>query len=313
MAIPDYQTLMLPVLREAAKGEIRVRDCVEKIAGELGLVDDEISEMLPSGRQTIFANRVHWAKSYMIHANLVVATRRGHFQATERGMQMLAANPDRIDNTVLSEFPEFVAWKGAVARTSRRQKDGGKGQPVLPAPFLSEDQTPTELMEAAFQDLQAELLSDVLARVRAASPAFFEQLVVDLLVSMGYGGSRTEAGQAIGRSGDEGIDGIIKEDALGLEIVYVQAKRWQEGANVGRPDVQGFAGSLDGFGATKGIFVTTSDFAKTAREYVDRITKRIILINGDELARLMIEHNVGIRMTQSFELKRVDEDYFGED
>lgn len=303
MSVPDYQSLMLPVLKVAAEGEINTKACIERLADNLGLSEDECSEMLPSGRQTLFSNRVHWAKTYLAKAGLLKITRRAHFTITERGRKVLSQRPDRIDNSALAQFPEFQEFRQ-------------RSQPATPKKAIREQDevtTPTERIEAAHEEILKELRSEVLERVLEASAPFFERLIVDLLVQMGYGGSRADAGRAIGRSGDGGIDGIIKEDPLGLEIVYIQGKRYQPSNGIGRPEVQAFAGSLVGVGANKGVFVTTSSFSRQAREYADRIPQRLILIDGEELARLLIEHNVRIRTSHTVEIKRVDEDRFAED
>lgn len=305
MAIPDYQSLMLPVLRFAAEGETNITECIESLASELGLTDDELSELLPSGKQTVFSNRVHWAKTYMAKAGLVEITRRAHFRITERGREVLAGNPSRVDNTTLAQFPEFVQWRERSQAGVRRKR-----VVTVTAETRAEEITPTERIEAAYQETLEEVRSEILERVLKLSPSFFEKLIVDLLVAMGYGGSRADAGKAIGKSGDAGIDGIIKEDPLGLEIVYIQAKRYQPDTSVGRPEVQAFSGSLDGVGATKGVFVATSSFSSGARDFAERIAKRIILIDGEELARLLIQHNVGVRLSNTFEIKKIDEDYF---
>ena len=314
MAIPDFQTLMLPVLRLAAEGEVFASDAVQRLADEFQLSETERTEPMPSGRggQTLFNNRVHWAITYLAHAGLIVRPRRAYFSITERGRVVLARNLTRVDNQVLSEFEEFNEWK--VRRTGTRER-------AKVAPFPTGDsttpdggseilETPLERIDADYQQLTNEVREELLARILAASPAFFEILIVDLLVAMGYGGTRKDAARAIGRSGDEGIDGIIKEDPLGLDVVYLQAKRYQPGNSIGRPAVQSFAGSLDGFSATKGVFVTTSGFSKDAKEYADRISKRIILIDGDELTKLLLQYNVGVRSSAVYEIKRVDEDYF---
>jgi restriction system protein len=307
MSVPDFQTLMLPVLRCAAEGEVTVSDCIAKITPLFGLSDNDLNEMLPSGRQTVIANRVHWAKLYMTKAGLIRMVRRGVFAVSEKGRELLATNPARIDKGTLSQYPDYMSW------IDKRGEGASGGTGGAIARELETDiATPEEHMEASYAELAASLRTEVLERLLDASAAFFEQVIVDLLVAMGYGGGRAEMGKAIGRSGDEGIDGIVKEDPLGLDVVYVQAKRYKPSIVVGRPDIQKFAGSLEGFGATKGVFVTTSSFASSAQEFVQRISKRIILIDGDELARFMIKHNVGVRTRVSCEIKSVDEDYFAE-
>jgi restriction system protein len=314
MAIPDFQSLMLPVLTLAAGGEMLASDAVQRLADQFQLTEAERTEPMPSGRgsQTLFNNRVHWAITYLAHAGLIVRPRRAYFSLTERGKAILARNLRRVDNQVLSEFQEFNEWK--LRGTGSRER--GKAAVLSSVDAITREntfetsETPLERIDADYQRLTSEVREELLTRILAASPAFFEILIVDLLVAMGYGGTRKDAAKAIGRSGDEGIDGIIKEDPLGLDVVYLQAKRYQPGNSVGRPAVQSFAGSLDGFSATKGVFVTTSAFSKDAKEYADRISKRVILIDGDDLTKLLLQYSVGVRTSAVYEVKRVDEDYF---
>ncbi len=310
MSIPDYQTLMLPLLRLAADGsEHRFRDAVEQLAAEFQLSDQERATMLPSGTAPMFDNRVGWAKTYLKQAGLIDTTRRGYFRITLRGTELLGTNPDLIDASTLENYEEFRAFR------SRRSEEKGGLQPDLPttlAPLSPAstvpEATPEELFSQAYQRLRSNLETEVLEQVKAATPAFFERLVIDLLVAMGYGGSRRDAGKAVGRSGDGGIDGIIKEDKLGLDVIYVQAKRWE--GTVGRPEIQKFAGALQGQRANKGVFITTSGFSREAQEYAGIIPSKIILIGGEQLAALMVDHNVGVSPVSRFEIKRVDSDYF---
>lgn len=310
MSIPDYQTLMLPLLRLAADGsEHRFRDAVEQLAAEFQLSDQERATMLPSGTAPMFDNRVGWAKTYLKQAGLIDTTRRGYFRITLRGTELLGTNPDLIDTSTLENYEEFRAFR------SRRSEEKGGLQPDLPttlAPLSPAstvpEATPEELFSQAYQRLRSNLEAEVLEQVKAATPAFFERLVIDLLVAMGYGGSRRDAGKAVGRSGDGGIDGIIKEDKLGLDVIYVQAKRWE--GTVGRPEIQKFAGALQGQRANKGVFITTSGFSREAQEYAGIIPSKIILIGGEQLAALMVDHNVGVSPVSRFEIKRVDSDYF---
>jgi restriction system protein len=292
---------MLPFLRFAADGnEHSLREAIEGLAEKSGLTDAERKELLPSGQQPTFDNRVAWARTYLSKAGLLEATRRGHFRITQRGQEVVARSPSEINVKFLEQFPEFIEF-----RTRRREPDEASE-----APGAENLQTPAELLETGYQKLREDLSAELLKMVRECSPAFFERLVIDLLVRMGYGGTRKEAGKAIGRSGDEGIDGIINEDRLGLDVIYVQAKRWQ--APVGRPEIQRFAGALQGHRARKGILITTSAFTREAEDYVARIDSKIVLINGDQLAHLMIDHNVGVAQVASYETKRVDSDYFSE-
>jgi len=301
MAIPDYQTTMLPLLKFAGdNNEHRFRDAVQTLADEFELTEEERKELLPSGQQAIFNNRVGWARLYLVKAGLLEATRRGYFKITEQGHKALAQKPEKIDKNFLMQFPEFVkAWESSK----------GKRKHVKPESVPSET-TPEESLESAFQELNDSLASDLLDTIKQSPPDFFERLVVDVLIKIGYGGSRKEAGQAMGRSGDGGIDGIIKEDKLGLDIIYIQAKRWEN--TVGRPEIQKFAGALQGQRARKGIFISTSNFSKEALDYVQNIDSKIILIDGQRLAELMIEHNVGISPVSKYEIKKVDSDYFTE-
>ncbi|NNE24553.1 MAG: restriction endonuclease [Rhizobiales bacterium] len=306
MTIPDYQSLMLPVLRSAAAGEVRISKVVDQLADELNLTEDERSELLPSGRQTIFSNRVHWAKTYLSKAGLLESTRRAHFILTDRGRMLLSQNPTRIDNECLSQFPEFVEFR------SRRKADEERPDHITPEQSLaSEDKTPDEIIRTAHQELNQTLRDELLDRILASSPAFFEQLVVNLLIEMGYGGSIEEAGRKLGRSGDGGVDGVIDQDALGLDRVYVQAKRYMPGNTVGSGAVRDFFGSLDRFKAAKGIIIATSSFTRDAIETGEQLSKKIVLIDGDQLAGLMVRYNVGCRVDEALYLKKIDEDFFG--
>jgi restriction system protein len=301
MAVPTYQEFMLPLLRLAADGaEHSISDAVDEIALKLGISEEDQNELLPSGTQTRFSNRVSWAGSYLRKAGLLQSTGRGRFRNTERGIEALRSSPSVIDNTFLEQFPEFVEFK---RKTSVEQPEGDQ-EPAR------DTQTPQEVLESSYQSLRRTLAQELLERAKKSSPRFFERLVVDLLVAMGYGGSRADAGQAVGRSGDGGIDGIIKEDRLGFDAVLVQAKRWD--AAVGRPVVQAFAGSLEGQRARKGVLITTSTFTKDARDYVGRIEKRIVLIDGEQLAQLMIDFGVAVTDVANYRVKRVDADYFGD-
>jgi len=262
MAIPDYQSIMLPLLKLVSDGrEYYLRDIIEKLADKFNLSEEERKELLPSGQQSIFSNRVGWARTYLKQAGLLEATRRGYIRITERGKQVLSQNPKHIDVKFLEQFPEFLEF-----RQRRRDKDEEKEQ------IKKEDislETPEELLEIAYQKIRNELANEILKQLKKCSPSFFEKLVVDLLVKMGYGGTRKDAGKAIGKTKDGGIDGIIKEDRLGLDIIYIQAKRWE--GIVGRPEIQKFAGALQEQRAKKGIFITTSSFTEDAKDYVLRI------------------------------------------
>jgi restriction system protein len=295
---------MLPLLLFAGDGkEHSIREAREHLAVSLGLTDNEREELLPSGRQPVFDNRVAWAKTYLQQAGLLNAPRRAHFQITDRGRQVLAERPAAIDTKLLDRFPEFVGF-----RTSGRKN----GDEVAIAVAEScETATPEEMLESAHQQIRSDLATDLLKRIKAAPPAFFERLVVELLVRMGYGGSRKEAGKALGRSGDEGIDGIINEDRLGLDTIYLQAKRWE--GTVGRPEIQKFVGALHGKRARKGVFITTSGYSGDAQDYVTNIDPKVVLIDGAELTELMIDFGLGVTTMATYEVKRVDSDYFGEE
>jgi restriction system protein len=300
--VPDYQSLMLPVLRAADAGERRIGAVVQSLAEELGLSEAARAALLASGRQTIFANRVHWAKTYLAKAGLVEATRRGHFRLTQRGVDVLAASPERIDNRFLSRFEEFRQF---IDRSAQRTDDE-----VVPEPADAAEQTPDEIMRAAHRRIEAALAEELLDRVRAAPPDFFERLIVNLLLAMGYGGSAADAGRALGGSGDDGVDGVVDQDALGLDRVYIQAKRYAAGNSVGPGAIRDFFGSLDRHKAAKGLFVTTSGFTSSARETAEYLSKRIVLIDGEQLTRLMIRHSVGCRIEEVLHVKKVDEDFF---
>lgn len=302
MPIPDYQTLMLPLLRLAGDGhQHRFRDAVEKIAAEFGVTDEERSELIPSGTSPVFDNRVGWARTYLKQAGLLDNPGRGILQITERGRRLLAEKPVRIDIKLLNRYEEFRDFR------SRKHNDGEGGGGSRSSDQETEE-TPEEALADAYGKLRKGLEGEILAQVKAASPSFFERLVIDLLVAMGYGGSRQDAGRAVGRSGDGGIDGIIKEDRLGLDVIYVQAKRWE--AVVGRPEIQKFVGALQGQRANKGVFLTTSSFSHEAEEYAKGISSKIILIDGDQLAGLMVDHDVGVTAIGIYRLKKIDSDYF---
>lgn len=299
MAIPDYQTLMLPLLELAGDGkEHSLREVTDFLASRFSLTEEERRELLPSGKQRLFDNRVAWAKTYLSQARLLESAGHGRFRITGRGRDVLRRRPQRIDVTFLSEFPEFVDF-----RTRRSQRPRSRD--------AWERATPLENLEEAHNQIREELAETLLETIRRSPPSLLERLVVDLLVKMGYGGTLEDAGRALGRAGDEGIDGMIKEDPLGLENIYIQAKRWD--AAVGRPEIQRFAGALQGQRARKGLFITTSSFSKEAVEYAARIDTRIILIDGRMLANLMIEYNVGVTPVRSFEIKKIDQDYFSEE
>lgn len=302
MSVPDYQKFMLPILKitgdrqQHSSGEV-----IDTVARQFGLSEQDLSEMLPSGTQAKFPNRVVWAVTYLTKAGLLERTGRGKFRITDRGFKVLSHGVSTIDAKFLKQFPEFLEFQKGNRPFKKEEESEGEDT----------QRTPFETLEFAYQDLRRALALDVLDRVKRCSPKFCEQLVVDLLVAIGYGGSRKDAAQAVGRSGDDGVDGIIKEDKLGLDVVYIQAKRWQ--ATVGRPTVQEFAGSLEGHRARKGVLITTSRFSQDAKGYVDRIEKKIVLIDGEQLAQLMIDHGIGVADIANYPVKKVDSDYFGEE
>lgn len=313
MAIPDYQSIMLPLLKALGDGqEHGLSECVEKLAGHFKLTDEDKKTFYPSGGKLIFDDRVGWARTYLGKAGLVEAPGRGRIRLTERGRAVLAQNPPTVNDRFLLQFGEFVEFK------RRNSTPGGNGAVLIegtttgvPAAPAEPTATPEDMLEASYLAIRQQLEQELLERIKKCSPKFFERLVVDMLLAMGYGGSRKDAGQAIGQSGDGGIDGIIKEDKLGLDAVYIQAKRWE--SVVGRPVVQAFAGSLEGQKARKGVIITTSHFSQDAKQYVNVIEKRIVLIDGPHLAQLLIDHNVGVTEMSSYTVKRVDLDYFADE
>lgn len=302
--IPDYQTLMLPVLKSVADGkEHKFREIADSIAKNFGLTEEELGCRLPSGNQNIFDNRVGWAKTYLKKACLIEYKGKGVLKITERGKQVLKDSPQKIDNKFLKQYDEFNEFQNKVNPKEEKQETETDYK----------NQTPEELIETAFHDFQKSLAEELLDKIRNVSPSFFEKLVVALLVKMGYGGSIKDAGQAIGRTGDEGIDGIIKEDKLGLDVIYIQAKRWKENNVIGRPEIQKFVGALAGQGAKKGVFITASSFTKEALDYKPMNDTKVILIDGMKLANLMIEYNLGVAQLHCYELKKLDNDYFDEE
>ena len=307
MAIPDYQTFLLPVLRyvgERPNEAVLIRDLFPVLAKQFALSEEDLREMLPSGATMTFGSRVSWACTFMKKAGLLSAPKRGCISITQRGLEVLATKPSAINAAFLRQYPEFRAFQIRGKSTGQENDTGTHELPL--------GRTPHEAIESGYQSLRAELAADLLQRVKECTPSFFERLVVELLVKMGYGGSRADAGKALGRSGDGGIDGIIKEDRLGLDVIFIQAKRWTDKA-VSRPDVQQFAGALAGHGAGKGIFLTTSYFTKEATEYAAGLrNSKIVLIGGEELAELMIDHGIGVATAATYEVKRIDSDYFAE-
>lgn len=309
MAIPDFQKIMLPLLKYARdEKEHSLRETIEALADEFKLSDEERKELLPSGQQAIFDNRVGWAKTYLTKAGLLEAPKRGFLKITERGSKILHQAPLLINIQFLEQFPEYVKFKNAKKLASSSNSVVNEVEDLADNLSILNN-TPQESIERGYHQIRQELEIEILNRVKSCSPDFFERLVVDLLVTMGYGGSRRDAGKAIGKSNDGGIDGIIKEDKLGLDIVYIQAKKWDTTV-VGRPEIQKFVGALHGQRARKGVFITTSRFSQDAKDYVSLIDSKIVLIDGQELAQLMIDNNVGVSTLSIYEIKKIDSDYF---
>lgn len=302
MAIPDFQSVMRPVLAAVSSGPLMLSEVRERVADEFQLSEDERNERLPSGKQTVINNRVGWARTYLNKAGLLSIPSKGLVQITERGREVLANGPERITVGWLKRYPEFADFH--TARPTDSPASIVQAEPAI-------DATPDEQLANAHQELMQSLADELLAQVRSASPAFFEQLVVDLMIAMGYGGSRKEAGRATQATGDDGIDGIIKEDKLGLDVIYLQAKRWAN--TVHRPEIDKFIGALTRQRARKGVFITTSDFSAGAREAALGLDIKVVLVDGIELARLMVENNLGCSVKQVFEVKQLDSDYFSED
>jgi len=301
MAVPDFQTWFMPLLKSLSDGkDHKMSDLYQSLADDMGLTSDDRAQLLKSGAQPVFENRIGWARTYLKKASLIEAPSRGVVRITERGRSVLGKPPEKLNVKFLRQFPEFVEF-----HTFRPEQTGPIATPVEVA-----QESPLDTLERVHGELEQQLADEILERVKKAPPAFFERLVVDLLLAMGYGGSREDAGKTIGKSGDGGIDGVINEDRLGLDVLYIQAKRW-EGV-VGRPVVQAFAGSLEGVRSRKGVLITTSSFTSEAQQYVRQIEKKIVLIDGATLASLMIQHNVGVGVEAAYQVKRLDSDYFPE-
>jgi restriction system protein len=303
--IPDYQTLMLPLLKVVSDGrEYKFGDVVELLAQQFQLTEEERKELLPSGTAFLFSNRVGWSRTYLKKAGLLEAPKRGIMAISERGKKVLAENLTEISAQYLNRFPEFIQFKLS-------KDDTDTGTLATNEIDVSKKETPEELIEYGYKNIRKSIEQEILLKLKSVSPSFFEKIVVELLVKMGYGGSIQDAGKAIGKSGDEGIDGTIKEDKLGLDVIYIQAKRW-EGV-VGRPELQKFVGALAGQGAKKGIFITTSGFTKEALEYSPKNEIKIVLIDGEKLSQYMIDYNLGVSVQNTYEIKKIDTDYFEED
>ncbi len=302
MAIPDFQTLMRPTLElhqdhlDHARAPLR-----DRLANLFNLSDEERAQLLPSGNQRRFDNRLAWTITHLAQAGLLARPRRGVTRLTERGASVLANHPERVDMGILNQYPEYLAFRGPRADTPSPKRQPGATE--------AKD-TPEEQIQAAFEEINDALAEELLQKTLACDPDFFEQLIIDVLIAMGYGGSKAQAGERLGRSGDEGIDGVIMEDQLGLDVIYLQAKRWALDRTVGAPEIQRFAGALQGAQASKGVFITTAHFSRQASEYAAKISTRVVLVDGRQLARLMIAHGVGVTVRDTYALKRADEDYF---
>jgi len=301
MAVPDFQSFFKPLLEIASdKKEHSLREAREIIAKQMNLSQEDLNELLPSENQTKFDNRVAWAKSYFVQAKILESPKRGFFIITDRGIELLNQNHNRIDVKILNQYPEFQEFHSTKSI---------KGQP--PDVIENRNETPEETLQNSYLSIRNELSTDIITKIKSNSPKFFENLVIDLMISLGYGGSRQDAGRSIGQTGDEGIDGIIKEDKLGLDIIYLQAKKWE--GTVGRPEIQKFVGALHGKRAKKGVFITTGKFSNDAISYVETIDPKVILIDGKMLTELMIDHNLGVSTTVTYNIKRIDSDYFEEE
>lgn len=306
MTIPDFQTIMLPLLEILSDGANHSNQQIaEALGNRFALTDQEMTELLPSGKQKIFINRIGWAKSFLRQGALIVSTDRGQYRITTEGQDVLSGKPEKIDVAFLMRLPTFV-----VKRHGKVNDDKGKENISGYNDEKPLDKTPEEYIEFGFDSIIQGLKQELLDNIKKCSFYFFEKLVIDLLLAMGYGGSRQEAGSLTRKGGDEGIDGIISEDKLGLDLIYIQAKRWD--GSVSRPEIQKFAGALQGKRARKGIYITTSTFTREAHEYSQRIDIKIVLIDGNRLAELMVDHGVGVAVVQTYQLKKIDSDYFVE-
>lgn len=304
--IPNYQVFMRPFLEvvNAASGkEVKLRDVINQIAESFQLTLEERQERLPSGKQTVLDNRIGWARTYLTKAGLLEVTRRAHFVITERGREAISNSNTVIDNNYLKQFDEFIAFK---------DQKNGQSEQIQSNSNDAEETTPDEILRGAYKQINEALASEILSRTRKVSPAFFEQLLIELLLAMGYGGSGEGMAHTLGKSGDNGVDGVINQDPLGVDQVYIQAKRYEDGNNVRSGDIRDFFGALNLKKAQKGIFITTSDFTPSAVQTAKDLGMRIVLLNGKELAKLMLRYNIGSRDEQVIYLKRIDEEFFEE-
>lgn len=305
MAIPKYHEFMKPVLSLLGDTISHKRtEMYEKLADQFQLTEEEKEEWLPSGKQLVYKNRIGWALTYLKKANLIDAPTRATYLITELGKEVLEENPEMIDQDYLKRFDGFNSFIKSI--------ESAEGNSVAIVTAAS-DESPQDMLDRAYKEINSTLVDDVLNEVMTQSPDFFEKLVVDLLVAMGYGGSKIENSQVLGKSGDEGIDGVIKEDKLGFDKIYIQAKRWNADRTVGRPELQKFVGALTGQNASKGAFITTASFTREAQDFVSKQSAcKIVLIDGQTLAALMIEHNLGVSIESTYFIKKIDSDYFNE-
>jgi restriction system protein len=307
--IPDYQTLMLPLLKFINDEQIHsTQDAVSHLARKFNLGEEELNEWLPSKKQKTFHNRVHWAKAHLKMAGAVENKVRGQFQITNRGIEILNENPSHLNIKYLTN--KYEDYKSLLNRKGDNKVRTSSNEEIE-INDVNSSQTPSEQLEKGYEKIKISLLSDIISNLKKVTPPYFEKIVVKLLVKMGYGGSFEEAGKATKYTNDEGIDGIINEDKLGLDVIYIQAKRWE--GTVGRPEIQKFVGALAGQRAKKGVFITTSNFSKEAMLYAAQMDAKIILIDGEKLAQYMIDYNVGVSVKKTYEIKIIDSDFFEED
>lgn len=306
--IPDYQSLMLPFLKFVnEQREFSMHECIDFLAKTFNLSEDELNEWLPSKRQKIFYNRVYWSKAHLKMAGVLENTKRGFFKITTRGIKLLTEKPEQINVKYL--MSKFLDYSDMIGGFRKDKKESENNSPI--ETDIQLNKTPEELIESGYLNIRQSLEQELLLKLKTVHPSFFEKIVVELLVKMGYGGSIAEAGKATRYTNDEGIDGIIKEDKLGLDVIYIQAKRWE--GSVGRPEIQKFVGALAGQRAKKGVFITTSGFSKDAVAYATQMDAKIILIDGEDLAQYMIDYNLGVSIQSTYEIKKIDSDYFEEE
>jgi restriction system protein len=309
MAIPDFQSIMLPLLKYISDGkEYNSKEVTEVLADKFNLTKEEKNEMLPSGKSKTFTNRVAWAKAHLVSAGLIKSITRGHYKISESGIMVLSNNPDLINMKYLDQFKDYKDWR----KGNKNKEDYNQSDDDSSKIEDFEKKTPDEIIKEAHIELRQKLIQEVLTELKNCSPQYFERVVLDLLVRMGYGGTFSDAASTTSFTGDEGIDGVIKEDKLGLDSIYIQAKKWEN--QVSRPEIQKFAGALMGKNAKKGVFITTSNFSSHAVDYAKHIAdQRIVLIDGTQLAEYMIDHDLGVSISETIHIKTLDTDYFNEE